>query len=143
MIRLPAALDVRLEIAAVETVVTATTSGIKANVDPIYQQLRKKSASADAFSDDVATVNNLVLKRDAATFLLRSGEIYFLAPVEGRHTGAVFFGDGEIVLTPPIEVEKKALALFTTPTLTEQFTQLVIGFTDEFDEIKSFPQTSR
>ena len=132
-------LDARLEIAAVESVVTATASGVKANSDPIYQQLRKKSEGSDAFSGDVATVNNLVLKRDAATFTLRSGELYFLAPVEGRQTGAVFFGEGEMSLTPPIEVEKKALAVFTeTPTLTEQFTQLVLRFTDKtFDEIKS------
>ncbi|MDQ3748199.1 MAG: hypothetical protein M3367_04155 [Acidobacteriota bacterium] len=67
-----------------EVTVTAT----KANVDPAYVQLRKQSENANAFSGEYATVNNLVLKRDAATFTLRSGEIYFLTAVDGKTTGA-------------------------------------------------------
>src|SRR5207248_11786069 len=87
-------------------------------------------------------VGNLVLRRDAATFTLRSGEVYFLPPVEGRVTGAVFVGEGEFGLTPPVEYEKRSLALFTgEPSITEQFTKLTLRFTDKtYEEIKSSPQ---
>jgi len=124
----------RLEIAPIDAAVTVSATG--ANSDPIYQKLR-----ADAFSGEYATVSNLVLKRDAATFTLRSGEIHFLAPVEGRSIGAVFVGDGEFYLKPPIEVEQKTLAIFTdTPDIKEQFSDLVIRFTDKtYDDIKASP----
>jgi len=117
-----------------EVTVTAT----KANTDAAYLELRKQSENANAFSGDYAAVNNLILKRDAASFNLRSGEIYFLTTADGAATGAVFFGDGEMTLTPPVESEKKMLNFFIeSPNLKEQLSQLVIFFTDEtFAEIK-------
>lgn len=59
-----------------EVTVTAT----KANIDPVYTEFRKLTESPNAFSGEYGSVNNFVLKRDAATFTLRSGEIYFLTP---------------------------------------------------------------
>lgn len=116
--------------------VTVTAS--KANVDPIYQKFRKLSDGADSFSGPFATVNNLVLKRDAGIFTLRSGEVYFLKSAENRVTGAVFFGDGEFSLTPPVVAEKTMLGYFTgSADFKEDFTQLVMFFTDQtFDEIQ-------
>jgi hypothetical protein len=140
-----AAVDVRLEVAQVTAEIQISTrGGIGAGGDPVYQQLRQMANSPGAFGGEAASVNNLVLKRDAATFTLRSGEIYFLAPVEGRHTSAVFIGDGEMTLTPPTDVEKNSLAIFTNkPTLEEQLTQLVLRFTDKsFDEIKASPNAT-
>jgi hypothetical protein len=136
-----AKLDIKLEVAPVEAATTISVSGTKGNIDPLYMQLRQKSTSQDAFNSSVASVNNLVLKRDAATFTLRSGEIYFLSAVEGRMTGAVFIGDGELNLTPPTDVEKRSLAVFTeAPELQEQFSYLVLRFTDQtFEEIKQSP----
>lgn len=115
-----------------------TVTAARANADPNYLQLRKLMENASAFSGEYASVNNLVLQRDAATFTLRSGEMYFLAPVDGKTTGAVFFGDGEISLTPPVESEKRMLKFFTDASdFKEQFTQLTIFFTDQtFEEIK-------
>jgi hypothetical protein len=124
-----------------EVTITAT----KANMDPLYVELRKLSEAANAFSGEYATVNNLVLKRDAATFTFKSGEFYFLAPAGGtKRTGAVFIGDGEISLTPPVESERKILQLFVeAPEFREQFTELVVFFTDEtFDEIKKSSQVT-
>lgn len=120
-----------------EVTVTAT----KANIDPVYVKFRKLSEAPNSFSGEYTAVNNLVLQRDAATFTLKSGEIYFLTPAEGKTTGAVFFGDGEMTLTPPVDSEKKMLNFFTdSPDLKEQFSQLVIFFTDTtFDEVKSSP----
>jgi hypothetical protein len=112
-------------------------SATKPNIDPVYQQLR----SLGDFSGQVATVNGLTLKRDAATFKFTSGEIYFLTPVEGRTTGAVFVGDVEMTLVPPTEVEKRSLSNFTGELgLKERFNRLVMRFTDQtFEEITKAP----
>lgn len=132
-----AIVDMKLEIAPVEATVTVAT--IKGNTDPTYQQLRLQAKAAGEFGGPFATVNNLVVKRDAATFTLKSGEIYFAPAVKDRTFGAVFFGEGEFNLTPPTEVEKRTLAIFTKePSITEPFDKLVLRFTDKtFDEIKS------
>ncbi|CAN5550178.1 MAG: M1 family metallopeptidase [Pyrinomonadaceae bacterium] len=99
--------------------------------DPVYKLLRGVSASANAFSGDFATVNNLVMIKDAAVFTFTSGEIYFLPPVEGKITGAVFIGKGEFHLKPPIEREQKHLAIFTeSPEIRDNFDSLPMFFTD-------------
>src|SRR6266542_4273842 len=101
--------DLRLEIASVEANVTIAAAAMKANADPIYQALRQQGKADQDFSGSYATVNNFILKREGASFNLRSGELYFLAPVEGRNTAAVFIGDGELTLVPPTEREKDSL----------------------------------
>ena len=120
---------------------TSQQVATKANSDPLYQQLRQASSRPDAFTGNYATVNNLVFKRDAATFTMRTGEIYFLAPIEGRTTGAVFIGEGNVFVSPPTETERRSLAWFTDgPDLREDVTQLVFRFTDKtFEEIKQSP----
>ena len=136
-----AAVDLRLEVAPVEANVTVAPGASRANTDPVYQQLRQQAKTNQDFAGPYAKVNNVVLKREGATFTLRSGELYFLAPVQDRYTGAVFLGDGELSVVPPTETEKNALQIVTNePTLTEQFSGLILRFTDKtFDEIKSSP----
>ena len=111
----------------------------KANSDPTYQQLRNVGLSGE-----VSTANNLVLKRDAATFTFRSGSFYFLAPVNGKVTGAVFLGNGSFTLTPPLEMERKTLSLLTKePGITEAFGGAVLRFTDgTYEEIKKMTGVS-
>jgi hypothetical protein len=137
-----ATVSLKLEIAPVEANVSISTGGTKANSDPVYQQLRQQARASGPeqdFAGNFATVNNLMLKKEGAVFTLKSGEIYFLAPVQGRFTGAVFIGDGELNLTPPTETEKSSLKIFTDqPTLTEAFSSLVLRFTDKtFEEVNS------
>src|SRR6266508_2551049 len=131
--------DLRVEVAAVGASVTVGV--MKANSDPVYQQLRQLGKSSQDFSGSFANVNNLVLKREGAAFNLRSGEIYFLTPVEGRYTAAIFIGDGDFSLTPPTDNEKNSLKIFThESSITEQFTSLILRFTDKtFEEIKNAP----
>ena len=107
--------------------------------DPTYKTLRNSSTGTDAFSGEFATVNNLVIKRDAGVFTLKTGEIYFLKPTDGRITGAVFLGTGEFSLTPPVDVEKKAVAIFTNaPEVKEGFGALTMFFSDQtFEEVKA------
>src|SRR6185436_15532407 len=76
-----AQVNLALELAPVEAAVTVGPGTIKANADPVYQDLRQKSKSEQSFSGDYATVINVVLKRDAGIFTLKSGEVYFLTPV--------------------------------------------------------------
>lgn len=120
--------------------VTVTTKF--ANSDPLYQKIRQ-NLDLRKLSDECAVVNNVTLQKDKGTFLMKTGEIYFLAPVEGKTTGAVFIGDGEFSLVPPVEYEKKHLAIFTdAPEIKEQFSELVMYFTDKtLEAIKNSPNT--
>jgi hypothetical protein len=131
-------LDIKLEIAAVEASVSVTAGQLRPNTDPVYQSLRQQTRGDQDFVS-YATVNNLVLNREGAKFTLKSGEVYFLAPVQGRYTGGVFIGEGEFNIQPPTEVEQNSLKVFSNePSLTEQFSTLVLRFTDKtFAEIKN------
>ena len=61
-----------------------------------------------------------------------------MAPVNGRVTGAAFVGDGNFVLDPAQEAERKSLKLLTKEDeFSEKFERLVLRFTDStYDEIK-------
>ena len=102
------------------------------NSDPTYQALRNLGLGNESVS-----VNNLEFKRDAGTFHLRSGSICFVAPVNGKVTGAVFSGDGNFILDPPAG-ERPMLKLLTKEDeFSENFSQMVLRFTDDsYDELK-------
>lgn len=138
-----ATVDVRLEIAPVEAEVKVP-SGLKGNIDPVYQSLRQLGRGDQDFAGNYAVVNNLQLKRDAANFNLKSGELYFITPIDGRVTAAVFIGDGELALMPPTEIEKRSLKIFTGEDgIKEPFTRLILRFTDKtFEQIKSSPNAT-
>jgi hypothetical protein len=103
------------------------------NTDPTYQKLRNIGFGGAAIG-----VSNFDLKRDAATFHLHSGTICFLEPVQGKITGAVFAGEGNLILDPPLPSEVSSLKLLTKENeFSETFSQLVLRFTDStYDEIK-------
>jgi Peptidase family M1 domain len=103
------------------------------NSDPTYRQLRNLALSGEAVS-----VNNVTLKRDAGTFHFRSGTICFVTPVQGRVTGAVFVGDGNFVLDPTEDSERKSLKLLTKEDeFSENFREALLRFTDStYDELK-------
>jgi hypothetical protein len=103
------------------------------NPDPDYQQLRNTALNGEAFA-----VHDFNLRRDAATFHLHSGNVCFVAPVENKVTGAVFVGDGNMILDPPQAFEQRSLKLLTkSDEFSESFSKLVLRFTDgTYDEIK-------
>ena len=139
---IPSATDLPLEIAPVEAQAKVATQ--KFNNDPVYQSLRQLGRNEQDFAGDYAVVNNLQLQRDAARFTLKSGELYFITPVENRVTAAVFIGDGVMSLTPPIEVEKNSMKIFTGEgSITEPFTRLVLRFSDKtFEEVRKSPNVT-
>jgi hypothetical protein len=111
----------------------AATPAAPPNSDPTYQQLRSLTIGGEAVS-----VSNFELKREGGTFHLHSGTVCFVNPVQGKITGAVFVGDGNFVLDPPSESERRSLKLLTKEDeFSEKFIQAVFRFTDStYDEIK-------
>jgi hypothetical protein len=103
------------------------------NSDPAYRQLRDLTLGTES-----VTVTNVEVKRDAATFHLHSGTVCFVAPVNGKVTGAVFIGEGNLVLDPPISIERSSLKLLSKQDeFVEQYKHLVLRFTDStYEEIK-------
>ena len=103
------------------------------NSDPNYVALRNLTLGNEAVS-----IANFDLKRDAGKFRFNSGTVCFVAPVNGKVTGAVFVGDGVFLLNPPSETERKSLKLLTKEDeFNEKFEKLVMRFTDStYDEIK-------
>jgi hypothetical protein len=97
-----------------------------ANGNPYYQQLRSLLPGGEAIQ-----VKNLEMRRDAATFTFREGEIAFYGEVNRRVTGAVFRGVGHLHITPPTAEERHNLLVTNhTEEFDEDFDQVVMRFTD-------------
>jgi hypothetical protein len=113
-------------------IVPAAYTQSAANSDPTYQALRNLTLAGEA-----VRVSNFNLKRDAATFHLRSGTVCFVVPVQSKVTGAVFVGDGNLSLEPPPS-ERSMLKLLTKEDeFSENFSQMTMRFTDSAaDELR-------
>jgi hypothetical protein len=83
-------------------------------------------------------IRDITIRRDVLTIALNRGAIAFLEPINGKVTGAVFIGSGEIVAIPPDPIEKEQVYKFTgTPILNETFETAILRFTDNtYEEIK-------
>ena len=104
-----------------------------ANTDPAYVALRNIGLGGEA-----VLLENAVLKREFGTFTFRSGTMFFVAPVNGKITGAVFVGDGTLSLKPKSMAEQKSLNVLTkAPEFVERFETVVLRFTDStYEEMK-------
>ncbi len=79
----------------------------------------------------VFRVRNSSLDRPAIHITLEDGTIAFTQDVMGRITGAFFEGDGEVLLVPPNDVERRSMSLFTgMAILEERFTTAYFRFND-------------
>jgi hypothetical protein len=80
----------------------------------------------------VYRVREASLDRSAIHITLEDGTIAFTQDVMGRVTGAFFEGDGEVLLAPPNEVERKSMSLFTgMAILEERFETAYFRFNDD------------
>ncbi len=80
----------------------------------------------------VFRVRGASLDRSAIHITLEDGTIAFTEDVMGRVTGAFFEGDGEVLLAPPNEVERKSMSLFTgMAILEERFETAYFRFNDD------------
>jgi hypothetical protein len=101
-----------------------------ANADALYQAVRTGLPAGEGVQ-----VKDFTLTREGGVFHFADGSFYFYAPVNGRITGAVFLGAASFTLAPQEAREKHSLALLTkTGTLTQNFTSIVLRFTDDTAE---------
>ena len=102
----------------------------QAPADP--NQLLKQLNEVQIDFTQVYVLRDMVITRDRVKLYFNRGFVAFLTPVAGEVTGAVFVGDGEILLIPPNAVEKQNLAQFTpAPILSEPFNFALLRFTDQ------------
>lgn len=80
----------------------------------------------------VFRVRDSSLDRPAVHIVLEDGTIAFTQDVLGRISGAFFEGDGELLLVPPNDVERKSMSLFTgMAILEERFSTAYFRFNDD------------
>ena len=80
----------------------------------------------------VYRVRDASLNRSAVHLTLEDGTIAFTQDVMGRITGAFFEGEGEVLLSPPNEVERRSMGLFTgMAILEEHFVTAYFRFNDD------------
>ncbi len=80
----------------------------------------------------VFAVRDAALSRSEVHISLEDGTIAFTQDVMGRITGAFFEGDGEVLLRPPNNVERKSMSLFTgMAILEEHFATAYFRFNDD------------
>jgi peptidase M1-like protein len=105
----------------------AQTGGTNA-AEALYLQLGQVTIDPSR----VYRVREAAIDRPSFQITLEDGTIAFTEDVMGHVTGAFFEGDGEILLTPPDEVERRSLSLFTRMAiLEERFATAYFRFNDD------------
>lgn len=95
--------------------------------EALYLQLSHTELDASR----VFRVRDASIDRPSLHVTLEDGTIAFTKDVMGRITGAFFEGDGEVLLTPPSDVERKSISLFTgMAILEERFSTAYFRFND-------------
>ncbi len=94
----------------------------------LYQALNDLKLDAT----HVYSVKDLTFRRDAFRFGLTEGSLAFFQPIDGRITGAVFFGRGHIAGSPRDPGERRSLSrALGVPILDQTFTSAYLRFTDD------------
>ena len=79
----------------------------------------------------VFKVRDASLDRSSIHITLEDGTIAFTKDVLGKITGAFFEGEGEVLLAPPTDQERRSMSLFTgMAILEEQFSTAYFRFND-------------
>ncbi len=95
--------------------------------EALYLQL----SDVELDSTRVFRVREAAISRPGIQITLEDGTIAFTKDVYGRVTGAFFEGDGEVLVTPPNDVERKSMSLFTgMAILEERFATAYLRFND-------------
>jgi hypothetical protein len=120
-------LPLTLTIAAQQTNINVTgKSAAFANSDPIYRQLR------DVGLGGTYHCENFTLPLDVGTFVLNSGTITLLNPVNRFETGAIFVGQGHFTLKPAGGIDTREMVRRAgDPTAEEDFNEVVFRFTPQ------------
>jgi len=119
-------------IAACWTVLWALFTGVAAAAEKPAENLYLKLGEIGLDASRVYKVRGASLNRPSMQISLDDGMICFTQDVMGRITGAFFEGEGEILLTPPSEVERRSMSLFTgMAILEERFATAYFRFNDD------------
>jgi Peptidase family M1 domain len=111
--------------------VPARTSPAQARRPGPAESLYLQLSSTELDPDRVFRVRGASLDRDTIHISLEDGSIAFTKDVLGRITGAFFAGDGEVLLVPPNDVERKSMSLFTGMAILEEpFSTAYFRFND-------------
>src|SRR5712672_1855439 len=95
--------------------------------EALYLQL----SSTDLDASRVFRVREVSLDRPSIHISFEDGTIGFTKDVLGRITGAFFEGEGEVLLVPPDDVERRSMSLFTgMAILEERFSTAYFRFND-------------
>jgi len=95
------------------------------------EQLYLQLSSAELDPARVYRVREATLDRPSIHITLEDGTIAFTKDVLGQITGAFFEGEGEVLLVPPNDVERKSMSLFTgMAILEERFSTAYFRFND-------------
>lgn len=96
------------------------------------RQLLKELDAVSLDPSQIYVLRNAQITRDRAKIYFSQGFVVFSSKVEDHVTGAVFSGQGEVLMIPPNQVEKQNLAQFIGATiLEEQFVSAYFRFTDQ------------
>lgn len=117
----------------------AQTAALAANAGPaesLYLQLR----SVGLDKARVYKIREAALDRGPIHLSLDDGTIAFTQDVNGHVTGALFLGEGDILLRPPNAAERASLALFTGAAILEENISLAyLRFNDDlYAELRPF-----
>src|SRR5258707_15112565 len=94
----------------------------------LYRELLNPSFDAK----DVYQVREVSIMMEDLHISISDGTIAFVREVNGRITGAMFEGVGEVLLVPPNRAERTSLALFTGSAVLEQrFQSAYLRFYDD------------
>ncbi len=95
-------------------------------------QLYRRLVNVGLDPQRVYTVRDAVLDREDLHISLSDGTLAFTESVDGRITGAFFEGEGEVLLSPPNQVERASLARFIgAAILSEKFSTAYFRFDDD------------
>lgn len=93
-------------------------------------ELLKQLHTITLDTHQVYAIRDAHLTRGRMDLYLNRGFIAFMTPVNGEITGAVFTGEGEVLMIPPDRTEKRSLAQFTqAPILEEKVDAIIMRFT--------------
>jgi hypothetical protein len=106
----------------------APNDGTRKPAEALYLQLGQVGLDPTR----VYQVRGASLERSAIHITLEDGTIGFTEDVMGRITGAFFEGEGEVLILPPTNVERRSMSLFTgMAILEEHFATAYFRFNDD------------
>ena len=121
----------------------ATASKMPESASLPAEQLFLRLGSVGLDAARVYHVRDVHVDRPGLYLTLEDGTIAFTEDVLGRVTGALFEGEGEVLVLPPDRAERSSLALFTgSAVLEERFRFGYLRFNDRsYEELKSYLTT--